>query len=314
MQVNYAILGLLSSKPMSGYDIKKIMSSSQFMHWSGNNNQIYKALNELLYEGYATSEVVHDDKLPTKKIYTITKSGLAELKRQTMKLPEVPYIKKTFLTQLAWSSQLSKVELLSLIDSYKGEVQGAFFTGLKKGEEKITEPPNTDREKIVCEAIYENVMGEYEFEMDWISRTREKISMLADDTQEDKKIIMKREKKEMKFTVVTRNEKRYILLDAVPDVINEERDALDIVSACTEGDTNLVLIPSECLSEDFFDLSTQVAGFVLQKLANYRVKTAVVMDVDSAKGRFKEFLLETNKGNMFRGYDNFTDAEEWLLR
>jgi DNA-binding PadR family transcriptional regulator len=48
MTINFAVLGILSYQPMSGYDLKKIMQDSVYMHWSGNNNQIYKALLELL--------------------------------------------------------------------------------------------------------------------------------------------------------------------------------------------------------------------------------------------------------------------------
>ncbi len=47
MQIDYAILGLLSWKPLTGYDVKRVMQDSPFLYWSGNNNQIYKALTKL---------------------------------------------------------------------------------------------------------------------------------------------------------------------------------------------------------------------------------------------------------------------------
>ncbi|MCG1013246.1 PadR family transcriptional regulator [Tepidanaerobacter sp. GT38] len=72
MSISLAILGLLSYKPMSGYDLKKIIQDSSFMYWSGNNNQIYKALSELRDKGFVTNEVIHQDGAPTKKIYKIT--------------------------------------------------------------------------------------------------------------------------------------------------------------------------------------------------------------------------------------------------
>ena len=42
MTIKYAILGLLSWKPFSGYDLKKIFVDSASLYWSGNNNQIYR--------------------------------------------------------------------------------------------------------------------------------------------------------------------------------------------------------------------------------------------------------------------------------
>ena len=44
MSIEYAILGLLSWKPFSGYDLKKIIAESEVYYWSGNNNQIYNSL------------------------------------------------------------------------------------------------------------------------------------------------------------------------------------------------------------------------------------------------------------------------------
>ena len=35
MQIDYAILGLLSWKPLTGYDVKRVMQDSPFLYWSG---------------------------------------------------------------------------------------------------------------------------------------------------------------------------------------------------------------------------------------------------------------------------------------
>ena len=124
MSINHAILGMLSHQPMTGYDLKKIMQDSPFMYWSGNNNQIYKALLELNAEGFVTSETQHQDGSPSKKIYTITEDGLAELRLWTLTAPEAPEIKKAFLVQLAWTWQLSNAELAKLLDQYEQVVRG----------------------------------------------------------------------------------------------------------------------------------------------------------------------------------------------
>ena len=68
MDLRSAILGLLSWQPASGYDLKRIISDSDIFYWSGNNNQIYKSLLELLKEGLVTYQVQLQDSLPAKKI------------------------------------------------------------------------------------------------------------------------------------------------------------------------------------------------------------------------------------------------------
>lgn len=111
MLINYAILGILSYKSMAGYDLKKIIQDSAFMYWSGNNNQIYKSLTELLDKGLVTSVVKHQESSPTKKIYKITSEGLAALKEWVLSPLEPSEIKKPFLIHLAWSKQLNTSEL-----------------------------------------------------------------------------------------------------------------------------------------------------------------------------------------------------------
>ncbi|MCT8978448.1 PadR family transcriptional regulator, partial [Clostridium sp. CX1] len=114
MSIKFAILGILSSKASTGYELKKIFEESSFLYWSGNNNQIYKALIKMQEEDLVTSEVIHQDSSPSKKIYTITEEGLKELKEWIMSSPEAPEIKKTFLIQLAWSDMLNTQELNQL--------------------------------------------------------------------------------------------------------------------------------------------------------------------------------------------------------
>ena len=95
--------------------------------------------------------------------------------------------------------------------------------------------------------------------------------------------------------------------------IAAENDAIALVQFCAEADTDRILLPAACLSPDFFRLSTRLAGLVLQKLANYRVKAAVVLDTAAVQGKFYEFMLETNRGQTFRVFDDESRAAAWLL-
>lgn len=118
----------------------------------------------------------------------------------------------------------------------------------------------------------------------------------------------------MDYQVVEVETKKYI--ECVPDgrPIASERDVLDLLAACGENDTNLLMIQGEALSDDFFTLGTGLAGMVLQKLVNYHIKAALVVTDDrSGRGRFREFAIEANRGRDFRIFDNKEAAEEWLV-
>ena len=119
MDLRNTILGLLSWKSFSGYDLKRIISNSEVFYWSGNNNQIYKSLIELQKEGLVTHQVQFQESLPVKKIYSITDHGLTELQQNLLAIPQIPEIHNGFLIQLAWAELLSDDEVLNLLGKYQ---------------------------------------------------------------------------------------------------------------------------------------------------------------------------------------------------
>lgn len=76
----YAILGLLSFGPMSGYDIKKYYDTTIGFFWNENYGQIYPLLKKLHSSEEVTKEVVYQEGKPDRHVYSITEKGLASLK------------------------------------------------------------------------------------------------------------------------------------------------------------------------------------------------------------------------------------------
>ena len=146
------------------------------MPWSGNNNQIYKALVELLHQGLVTNEVHHQESSPSKKIYTITQEGIEELKKWVLTAPEPPEIKKSFLVQLAWADLLSKDELDSLLAKYEDEIKMQVLFQQEKQRRGNFSPDRTRREKLIWKLIYENIISAYEHELAWVKKFRSELS------------------------------------------------------------------------------------------------------------------------------------------
>lgn len=68
------------------------------------------------------------------------------------------------------------------------------------------------------------------------------------------------------------------------------------------------------LSEEFFNLRAGLAGIILQKFINYHVKAALIIEEEvKLNERFKEMILESNKGKDFRTFKNINDAKAWIL-
>lgn len=80
MSLKFALLGLLSAKPASGYDLKRTIERSIYYIWNATSPQIYNTLRKLREDGCITSEEMPQQGKPDKQIHTITENGRAALR------------------------------------------------------------------------------------------------------------------------------------------------------------------------------------------------------------------------------------------
>lgn len=81
-------------------------------------------------------------------------------------------------------------------------------------------------------------------------------------------------------------------------LINKPQDILDIFGELIGTDCERIIIHEKNLHADFFDLKTRLAGEVLQKFSNYRVKLAIVGDFSKYNSKsLQDFMFESNKSN-----------------
>ena len=84
-------------------------------------------------------------------------------------------------------------------------------------------------------------------------------------------------------------------------IITDAQSALDLAMTVKyeTGAADLVL-DKELICEDFFILSTGVAGEILQKFVNYRVRAAIYGDYSRYTSKpLKDFIYESNRGKDF---------------
>jgi PadR family transcriptional regulator, regulatory protein AphA len=168
MTIQFAILGLLSWRSLSGYDLKKIISDSDLYPWSGNNNQIYRSLVEIHAAELVSQDVQIQESLPARKVYTITEKGRTALRAWVQSTPELPELHNTFLIQLAWADQLSSAELDAMTGKYAEEVEVQIRMLHEKRRRKADTPSRTPREAFLWEKISQNLLALYQGELDWV--------------------------------------------------------------------------------------------------------------------------------------------------
>nr|WP_238475974.1 DUF4180 domain-containing protein [Clostridium manihotivorum] len=117
----------------------------------------------------------------------------------------------------------------------------------------------------------------------------------------------------LNYRVVDKDNKKYIEFASDFMKLSSEKDVIDYISICMENDVYTILLQPNVLSEDFFNLRSGLAGTALQKFINYHVKVAVIIeDTEVLNERFKEMIMEANKGNHFRTFSNTQEAESWI--
>lgn len=173
--IEFAILGLLSWRSLSGYDIKKMFTDSATMYWSGNNNQIYRTLTQLHQDGFVSREIYPQENLPARKIYVITPSGQQHLRAWVLSDPITPRLRNSFLIQLAWADQLSSSELEDLLNRYQQELEIQRLMVKTEGERKPVFPNRTKREVLLWEMVTENWIRYYCHELEWLEEVRQRL-------------------------------------------------------------------------------------------------------------------------------------------
>jgi len=94
-----------------------------------------------------------------------------------------------------------------------------------------------------------------------------------------------------------------IIAEILPgtDLISNPDDILDLMAEARYNGSSTMIIQDRSLHPGFFDLKTRVAGEILQKFSNYRMRLAVVGDFSAFKSNsLQDFIRESNRmGTIF---------------
>ncbi|MGI5380284.1 DUF4180 domain-containing protein [Streptomyces sp. CA-251387] len=116
-------------------------------------------------------------------------------------------------------------------------------------------------------------------------------------------------------TLVTLHDVR--VLRCAPDgpPLDGERAALDLIGDAFGQDAELVAVPVGRVADEFFQLRSGVAGAVMQKFVNYRLRLAVVGDVShhiAESTALRDFVHETNNGGHIWFLPTYDDLDAKL--
>ncbi|PKV75600.1 DUF4180 domain-containing protein [Pontibacter ramchanderi] len=92
-------------------------------------------------------------------------------------------------------------------------------------------------------------------------------------------------------------------------VIRGVDDGLDLLGNIYYLDFDRVILYEQNITPDFFDLKNGMAGEILQKFSNYRVRLAIVGDFSKyTRQSVQDFIYESNKGRQVNFVSSVAEA------
>jgi hypothetical protein len=98
-------------------------------------------------------------------------------------------------------------------------------------------------------------------------------------------------------------------------LINTPEEALQLMVDLYYQDFDRIILHEDNITPDFFDLKTGIAGEVLQKFSNYRLRLAIVGNFSKYPGKsIRDFIYESNNGRLVNFVASTEQAIEQLMK
>jgi hypothetical protein len=102
----------------------------------------------------------------------------------------------------------------------------------------------------------------------------------------------------MNTKIIEQNGVKIAVIESDEPVITDVQSALDLIATMNyQHEAIRIVLLKAAVCEDFFKLSTGVAGEILQKFINYGAKLAIVGDFSGYTSKpLRDFIYESNNG------------------
>ncbi len=101
MSLRDAVLAALLEGESSGYDLAKSFDASVANFWMATPQQLYRELDRLADQGLIQARVVHQERRPNKRMFSLTKAGHEAIQQFTAKAPKPCVIRDELMVKVS---------------------------------------------------------------------------------------------------------------------------------------------------------------------------------------------------------------------
>ncbi|MBD5786865.1 PadR family transcriptional regulator [Cellulosimicrobium terreum] len=180
MVLRFLVLGLLTIRPMTGYDLKRAFDSSVQHFWSADRSQLYRTLAALVESGLAVVEVVPQDSYPDRKVHRITPAGRSALRDWLASPLEPEDARDPFLGRVFFADQLDGDGVAVLLAARRRQAEAAVEALTAEAERVATmtagQAPADDARGLVMRlATLRNGLAHARTELAWLDETEREV-------------------------------------------------------------------------------------------------------------------------------------------
>jgi DNA-binding PadR family transcriptional regulator len=123
----YALLGFLYRQPNHGYNLHQQLVSELGYVWHVSQSQTYNILKRLEAQGYISSTILEQEKLPPRQLLQITATGHQRFKEwlETPSGSSVRAIRLEFITRLYFAQKLFPEMIQTMLEAQSVELNTA---------------------------------------------------------------------------------------------------------------------------------------------------------------------------------------------
>ena len=179
MSLKHGLLGLLTIRKSSGYDLSKLFQESLSFFWVANQSQIYRELDKMEEIGWVVSSKVEQDARPNKRVYGITKEGNQELIRwlKEENAEDLAVVRNPLLMKLFFSAKVEREHAISLLNSYRKLCEEA-RAEIAAQVAEVGEVEESAAKPAYWLYATEYSIKQYDFQIAWIDETVSRLENL----------------------------------------------------------------------------------------------------------------------------------------
>lgn len=179
VSLKHAILGFLEIEPTTGYTLQLRFDGSVGSFWTATQSQIYRELHALERDRLVEVDVVPQEGKPPRKVYALTSTGRAELRRWLAEQVGPMQIRDPVLLKFVFAAELAPDLLDDILAGYERSLdERRAEYDARLGAKQIFDLARSERERELWKLSIENGLAWCDAQLAWVARARKRLGRL----------------------------------------------------------------------------------------------------------------------------------------